>query len=84
MNFKRTKILNCDWLSYLNFIMPIPLILLIFSLSTNHKYRYRITNNNQVHMVDSFRMIDSTKLIYFNTNGTSNTIEGKIKIDTIK
>ena len=84
MSSKTPKTLTVDWLTYLNFFLPIPLILLVFSLTNNHEYKFKITNDEKVFMVDSFTLIDSTKLIYFNTNGTTNTIEGKIKIDTIK
>lgn len=82
---KNKKLFNHNWFGLINLFIPIPLIILVFTLMSNSKYRYRVTNDrNEIFLLDSFVVLDSTNLIYFNTNGTSNSIKGKITIDTLK
>lgn len=73
------------WLSILNFILPIPIIILVFSLSKPHQYKYRIENQDgDIIHVDSFKLIDSTNIIYMNTNGSQQRFSGKFKIDSLQ
>jgi hypothetical protein len=82
---KNKKFLNIDWVGMINLLLPLPLIIFVFTLMMNPKHKYKVTTErNEIFYLDSFVVIDSTNSIYFNTNGTSNSIKGKITIDTIK
>lgn len=84
---KKTNITNDNfgWVSILNFLMPIPLILLIFTLCETHQFKYKVkTNDGSIIFCDSIQLLDSATIIYTNTNGAKQKFIGDFEIDTIK